>query len=252
MFELSGKNAIVTGGSRGIGRAAALALGRQGANVCINYRVDQSDANEIVNELISMGMQAFAYEADVSNKSQVERMFATVKEHWGRLDILVNNAGVLEYSEVGKLTEDQWDRIVNTNLKGEFLCAQEAVKQMKEVKWGRIINIASVIPSSLGGKENEIAHYSASKGGIIGLTKSLAIEVAKFGITVNAVAPGLIETNMASKLTGNEEMKDYLLLRIPKGRFGKPEDVASAVAFLASDEADYLTGVVLNVDGGWR
>lgn len=251
MFDLSGKFALVTGSSRGIGRGIALTLAKQGANVAINYTSSTDKAQSVVAEIIDMGKDSFLVQADVSKKDQVVNMFNQIRQKWGRLDILVNNAGIIDYASFEKLTEEQWDRVLSVNLKGQFLCSQEAVKLMEENKWGRIINIASISSGGIGIGFKNISHYTASKGGVIALTENMAIELTSKGINVNAVAPGAIESDMSSDALKDENIKQDMLTQIPKGRIGKPEDIGAAVAFLASEEADYITGVTLYVDGGW-
>ncbi|MEO0087774.1 MAG: 3-oxoacyl-ACP reductase family protein [candidate division WOR-3 bacterium] len=249
MFELTGKKALVTGASRGIGRGIALALAKQGAEVAVNYRSKAGEAERVVEEIKRIGRESFAVQADVSNKSEVERMFAEIKNRWGKLDILVNNAGIVEFVSFEEMTEEQWDKVLDTNLKGQFLCAQQAVKLMG--RGGKIINIASIASGGVGIGFHQIAHYTASKGGVVALTENLALDLGPKGINVNAIAPGVIETDMTKGLTADEKTKSGLLARIPKGRFGKPEDIGAVAVFLASDEADYITGTVIYVDGGW-
>src|SRR3989344_827852 len=251
MFDLSGKFALVTGSSRGIGRGIALALAGQGANVAINYTSSTDKAQSVVTEIIDMGRDSFLVQADVSKRDQVVNMFNQIRQKWGRLDILVNNAGIIDYASFEKLTEERWDRVLSVNLKGQFLCSQEAVKLMEENKWGRIVNIASISSGGVGIGFKNISHYTASKGGVIALTENMAIELASKGINVNAVAPGAIESDMSSDALKDENIKQDMLTQIPKGRIGKSEDIGAAVAFLASEEADYITGVTLYVDGGW-
>lgn len=249
MFDLKGKNALVTGGSRGIGRGIAIALATQGANVAINYVANEDKAEDVVREIKMLGSESFAVRADVSNKTQVKTMFGAIKETWEKIDILVNNAGILSYADFENITEEDWDKTINTNLKGQFLCAQQAVKIMKPNKWGRIINIASIASGGKGIGFPKLTHYTASKAGVIGLTTNMALELGQYGICVNAIAPGAIETDMTSDM--DEKTKAGMLTRIPKGRIGKPKDIGAAAAFLATDEADYITGNVLYVDGGW-
>ena len=249
MFSLKGKKALVTGASRGIGKGIALALATQGADVAINYHSSQEEAEKVVSEIKRVGQDSFSLQADVSNSPQVAKMFAEVKNKWGRLDILVNNAGILKFANFEEISEEDWDKILDVNLKGQFLCAKEAVKLMSQ--GGRIINIASVASGGVGIGFNQIAHYTASKGGVVALTENMALELAKKGINVNAIAPGVIETDMTAGMLSDEKAKTDLLARIPKGRMGKPQDIGAAVAFLASSEADYITGTVLYVDGGW-
>jgi len=249
MFDLTGKKALVTGGSRGIGKGICLALAKQGAEVAVNYRSNQAEAEAVVSEIKAMGRQAFALQADVSLAESVAKMFVEIKNRWGKLDILVNNAGIVKFANFEEVTEEDWDQILAVNLKGQFLCAKEALKLMGP--GGKIINIASIASGGVGIGFRQVAHYTASKGGVVALTENMALELAPKGINVNAIAPGVIETDMTKDLMADEKSKAGLLARIPKGRFGKPEDIGAAAAFLASDEADYITGVVLYVDGGW-
>lgn len=251
MFDLSGKYALVTGGSRGIGRGIALSLAKQGANVAINCTSSVDKAHDVVKEIKKIGKDSFVVQGDVSKSDEVEKMFNQIKEKWGRLDILVNNAGIIDYATFEDLTEAQWDRVLAVNLKGQFLCAKAGVMMMEKNNWGRIINIASISSGGVGIGFKNISHYTASKAGVVGLTENMALELAPKGINVNAVAPGAIESDMSAGLRGNKELLKTTLAQIPKGRIGKPEDIGAAVAFLASEEADYITGVTLYVDGGW-
>jgi len=248
MFDLTGKKALVTGASRGIGRGIALSLAKAGADVIVNYHSNAQQAEEAVSSIKALGKQSFAIQADVSVKAEVERMFGEIKNKWGNLDILVNNAGVLNYAPFAQLTDEQWDSVIDTNLKGQFMCAREAVKLI--VGKGRIINIASIASGGVGVGYAQLAHYTASKGGVIGMTEAMAVDLGP-NINVNAIAPGAIETDMAKGVTENEQVKAGLLAKLPKKRLGQPEDIGAAGVFLASDEADYITGVTLNVDGGW-
>ena len=249
MFSLKGKRALITGGSQGIGRGIALSLAKQGADVAVNYNSSVEKAAEVVADAQEIGVDSFAVKADVSSKNQIEKMFETIEKKWGKLDILVNNAGVLNFAPFEKITEEQWDKVVDVNLKGQFLCTQEAVKLMD--KGSKIVNIASIASGGVGVGFSNIAHYTASKGGVVALTETLAIDLAKKGINANCVAPGVIETNMTKSMLDNKKQIQAMLARIPKGRVGQPKDIGAAVAFLASDEADYINGVVLYVDGGW-
>lgn len=247
--DLTGKNALVTGGSRGIGRAVVLGLAKQGAKIAINYFSNQGEVQAVVKEVESFGGEAFCVQADVSQSQSVLKMFEEIKNHWQRLDILVNNAGVLSFASFADLTEEQWDKVLNTNLKGQFLVAKESVRLMGE--GGRIINIASIASGGVGIGFRQLAHYTASKGGVIGLTETMAVDLGQKGINVNAIAPGVIETDMTKEILVDEKTKQGMMTRIPKARVGKPEDIANAAVFLASKEADYITGTVLYVDGGW-
>ncbi len=249
MFDLTGKKALVTGASRGIGRGIALALAKQGADVVVNCHSKTEEAQAVVAEIEKMGRQAFAIQADVSEAASVSKMFAEISNKWKKLDILVNNAGILTVHPFEAIPEEEWDRVINVNLKGQFLCSQAALKLMGP--GGRIINMASVASGGVGVGSSNIAHYATSKGGSVALTEAMAVELGPKGINVNAIAPGLIATDMTKFITENREQLKGMLAGVPKGRAGKPGDIGAAAAFLASDEADYITGIVLYVDGGW-
>lgn len=242
---LKGKAALVTGGSRGIGQAIALELARRGADVAINYVRNAAAASSVVAEIQSLGSKTLAVQADVGEMSEARELVKTVSETLGRLDILVNNAGITRDTLLLRMREAEWDEVLRVNLKGAFNTSKAAVRGMMRQRSGRIINVGSV--SGLMGQVGQV-NYAASKAGLIGLTKSLARELGGRGITVNLVAPGFIPTDINA--TMDEELRERLRELTPLGRFGTPEDVAYAVAFLASDTASYLTGVVLPVDGG--
>jgi len=245
MSEFSGKIVLVTGGSRGIGRAIALELGRHGATVVVNYNSNQSAAEAVVSEIKAAGGDGQTYGCDVSDADQVAEMFKAVTKEYGRLDVLVNNAGTTRDNVIMMLKPEDFDIVIDTNLRSAWLCSKAASRTMMKQRSGRIINITSVVGiAGNGGQTN----YAASKAGLIGLTKSLAKEIAPRGVTVNAVAPGFIETDMTAYLS--EDIKKTAIDHIPLGRMGSPEDVAKAVSFLASDAAAYITGQVLVVDGG--
>lgn len=237
--------ALVTGGSQGIGRATALRLAQMGAKVAINDRPGVLQAYDLVEEIKKSPGEAAAFPADISQPDQVSKLIDSVVSTYGRLDILVNNAGILRDSLLLRMTDAQWDEVQNVNLRGAFLCTRAALRPMLKGKWGRIINISSVV--AMIGNAGQ-ANYAASKAGLIGFTKAVAREVAPRAITVNAVAPGYINTSLTSTL--KPESKAWIIKQIPLGNFGSPEDVANAVAFLASEEASYITGHVLSVDGG--
>lgn len=244
-MSLENKTAIVTGGSRGIGRAICIALAREGANVVTCYAHGADGANETVKLCEEMGVKASAVQADVSKNEDVLALIAGVKESYGSIDILVNNAGVTRDNLIMRMNEADFDDVIDTNLKGAFLCMQNVARIMLKQKAGRIINISSVV--GVRGNAGQV-NYSASKAGLIGMTKSVAKELGSRGITVNAVAPGFIETDMTAKLP--EAVVEENLKAIPMKCLGKAEDVAELVAFLASDNARYITGQVICVDGG--
>ncbi|WP_349410464.1 3-oxoacyl-[acyl-carrier-protein] reductase [Pseudalkalibacillus sp. SCS-8] len=242
---LTGKTALVTGASRGIGRAIALELARQGASVAVNYSGSEEKARKVVEEIQENGGKAFAIQSDVASMDSVTSMIKEVISTFGSLDILVNNAGITRDNLLMRMKEEEWDAVINTNLKGVFNCTKAVTRQMMKQRSGRIINIASIV--GVSGNPGQ-ANYVAAKAGVIGLTKSTAKELSSRGITVNAVAPGFIETDMTDALEG--DVKDEMLKQIPLSRLGRPEDIAAAVRFLASDEASYITGQTLHVDGG--
>lgn len=242
---LNGKTAIVTGASRGIGRAIACKLAAQGAAVVVNYNGSKDKAKEVEQEIRQAGGTASIYQCNVADYAQCEKFIQDVIQEYGRLDILVNNAGITKDGLLMKMSKEDFDQVIDTNLKGAFHTIRFASRQMLKQRSGRIINMSSV--SGVAGNAGQ-ANYAASKAGLIGLTKAAARELASRGITVNAIAPGFIETDMTDVLP--EKAKEASVAQIPLGRFGKPEQVAAAAAFLASEEAGYITGQVLHVDGG--
>lgn len=244
-MSLHGKIAVVTGGSRGIGRAICLELARQGAAVVFSYAGNQQAAQETETACAVLGAKVRGVQADVADAAAVKELFDGVIKEFGRVDILVNNAGITRDGLIMLMKEADFDQVVETNLKGAFLCSKAVARPMMKQRFGRIINLCSVV--GLRGNAGQV-NYAASKAGIIGITKSLAKELATRGITVNAVAPGFIDTDMTAALP--ESARTGLLGTIPMGKLGRPEDVASAVAFFAADAAEYITGQVLCVDGG--
>lgn len=245
MSGLQGKTAIVTGGSRGIGRAICIALAKEGANVVTCYAHGADGANETVKLCQEYGVKAEAVKADVADNDDVAAMITKVKTEYGSVDILVNNAGITKDNLILKMNEDDFNQVIDTNLKGAFLCIQNVARIMLKQKSGKIINISSVV--GVSGNAGQ-ANYAASKAGLIGMTKSVAKELGSRGITVNAVAPGFIETDMTAKLP--DEVVDEMKKSIPMKSLGQVEDVANLVAFLASEHARYITGQVICVDGG--
>jgi len=244
---LEGKNAVVTGGSQGIGTAVSVELAREGANVCLTYRKHEAEAQRVADDIRRLGRKALAVACDISSFSDAERVVQAARSEFGRIDILVNNAGMNWDGVSWKMTEEQWDRVIEVNLKGYFNFTRHVAPLLKEQKSGKIINITSI--NGLRGKFGQ-TNYSASKAGIIGFTKALARELGAFGVNVNAVAPGLIETAMLRDSDAREKIIDMALNEIVLKRVGQPEDLANVVAFLASDKARHITGEVIKVDGG--
>jgi 3-oxoacyl-[acyl-carrier protein] reductase len=242
---LNNKTSLVTGASRGIGRSIATDFIKEGATVFLNS-INKNNLEKAYLELKKMGAKCFCYAADVSNENEVRKMLEYIYEKTENLDILVNNAGIIKDSTLHKMEDEYWSRVIEVNLKGVFNCCRAVLPKMRENNYGRIINIASVV--GICGNFGQ-TNYSASKAGVIGLTKSLAYETAGKGITVNAVAPGFIETDMTKTIP--EEIRQKIISKIPLKRFGSPDEVAKMVTFLASDDSSYITGQVLNVNGGF-
>lgn len=243
---LTNQVAVVTGGSRGIGRAAALELAQQGARVLVNYQQNAAAAAAVVDLIGTSGGEAWAYAADVRDESAVQAMIDAAVARWGRLDILVNNAGITADAPMARLRPEQWQQVIETDLTSVFLCCRAAVPVMRAQNYGRIINIGSL--AGLAGNVGQ-TNYAAAKAGLVGLSRALAREVAAAGVTVNVVAPGYIDTDLVE--TVSPALKAWALQVIAMGRFGRPEEAAAAIGFLASPRASYITGHVLTVDGGW-
>ncbi len=246
-MKLQGKCALVTGASRGLGRAIAIGLAREGARVGIHYRGGAAEAESAVAEIRAMGGDAEAFEADVRSKPAVEAMFARYLERFGQLDILVNNAGIMYNTPFVDLPEEEWDRVMETNVKGYFLCGQQAARHMVPRRTGKIINVSSTRQEQAWPGN---AHYCASKGAIYMLTRVMALELGPHGIRVNSISPGTIETDLNRHTLADPEFRRTRIGRIPVGRLGVPEDVVGAAVFLASDEADFVNGAFLMIDGG--
>jgi len=244
-MEFAGKVAVVTGGSRGIGRAIALRLAEGGARVVVNYRSNEAAAHEVVEKIVAGGGESIAVQADVSQVAEAQALINAAKKAFDRVDILVNNAGTTRDTLLMRMSEDDWDVVLDTNLKGTFNCIKAASRQMMRQRYGRIVNITSV--AGISGNAGQ-ANYASAKAGVIGLTKTVAKELGGRQITCNAVAPGLVPTDLTANLP--QDMVDMAIERTPLGRTGTVEDMAAAVAYLASDEAGFVTGQVLAVDGG--
>ncbi|MBU0652718.1 MAG: 3-oxoacyl-ACP reductase FabG [Proteobacteria bacterium] len=247
-MRLADKVALVTGSSRGIGREIAIAMAREGADILVNYSRNKDAAFDTAEKIKALGRRAIVVQADVSERSQVERLFGTAVEEFGRLDVLVNNAGGFPIKPFAAVTDEEWDKVMDLDLKSIFMCSQTALASMRRQRGGTIINMASV--SGLVGAVGMVP-YSAAKGGVIAFSKALARELAPLGITVNAIAPGIIETDTALDIFPEGALKVYTTYQVPLGRLGRPEEVVGLAVFLASDEARYITGQVYAVDGGF-
>jgi 3-oxoacyl-[acyl-carrier protein] reductase len=247
-MRLKDKIAVVTGSSRGVGRSIAEAYGREGANVVVNYTSSEGAANEAVETIKSMGSKAIAVKADVAKKEEAQKLIQAAVDEFGGVDILVNNAGFTRPAMMLKMTEDEWDQVVDIHLKAAFLCAQAAALHMKERNAGKIINVMSV--AGLVGTVGQV-NYSAAKGGILSMTKSFARELARYNICANVISLGIVATDMTEKIRTDEKLKEIYMNRILLKRFGESDDIAPAFIFLASDESNYITGQLLCVDGGY-
>jgi len=250
MYNLKNKVAIITGARRGMGKADALALAKAGAKVVVSD-ISQPDCQKVVEEIKKQKGEAVAVKCDVAKKEEVDNMVKVAIDQWGKVDILINNAGICQFKPFLDLTEEEWDRTIDINLKGYFLCAQAAAKEIAKQKSGAIVNIASIAMGQVGVGFATLAHYTASKGGIVGMTETLAIELGVHNIRVNAIAPGVIETPMIDPVKQDPKAMEGILTRLPLHRVGKPEEVSNLVLFLASDESSYITGSTVVVDGGW-
>jgi len=251
MYEdLKGKVAIITGARRGMGKADALAFAKNGAKVVVSD-ISQEECELVVDEIKKNGGEGLAVKCDVTNEKETEEMVKKTVDKFGKVDILVNNAGICEFKPFLELTEEEWDKTLDINLKGYFLCAQAVAKEMVKQKSGVIINIASVVMGQMGIGMAGLAHYSASKGGIAALTKTLALEFAPYNIRVNAIAPGAIDTPMAASTKADPKVLEATLAMIPLHRMGKPEEIANTALFLSSNASSYITGSIVVVDGGW-
>ncbi len=251
MYEdLKGKVAIITGARRGMGKADALAFAKNGAKVVVTD-ISQEECELVFDEIKKNGGEGLAVKCDVTDKKEIEEMVKKTVDKFGKVDILVNNAGICQFKPFLELTEEEWDRTLDINLKGYFLCAQTVAKEMVKQKSGTIVNIASVVMGQIGMGMAGLAHYSASKGGIAALTKTLALEFAPYNIRVNAIAPGAIDTPMAASTKADPKVLEATLAMIPLHRMGKAEEIANTVLFLTSDASSYVTGSIVVVDGGW-
>jgi 3-oxoacyl-[acyl-carrier protein] reductase len=243
--DINGKTALVTGASKGIGKAICLELAQMGVKVAVNYNSSKSEAEQVVQAITDMGGEAFKVHADVSDLDQVNAMVDKVSDEWGGVNILVNNAGIINDGLLMRMSDEAWHRVMGVNLNGTFYCTRAILRHMVRERWGRIINIGSVV--GIRGNIGQ-TNYSSSKAAIIGFTKSLAKEVATRNITVNAVTPGYISTETVAGLS--QRQKDTIMTWIPQGKFGNTEDIASMVGYLASERASYVTGQIISVDGG--
>ncbi|PIX02993.1 short-chain dehydrogenase [bacterium (Candidatus Gribaldobacteria) CG_4_8_14_3_um_filter_42_11] len=248
--DLKGKVVIITGARQGMGKADALLFAKNGAKVTV-ADISQEECQLVVEEIEKSGGEALAVKCDVASEKEVEEMVKKTVDKFGKVDILVNNAGICQFKPFLEMTEEEWKKTLDVNLKGYFLCAKACAKEMIKHKSGAIVNIASVVMGQIGMGMAGLAHYSASKGGIAALTKTLALELAPYNIRVNAIAPGAIDTPMAASAKADQKTLEQTLAVIPLHRMGKPEEIASTVLFLTSDASSYITGSIVVVDGGW-
>ena len=248
--DLKGKVVIITGARQGMGKADALLFAKNGAKVTV-ADISQEECQLVVEEIEKSGGEALAVKCDVASEKEVEEMVKKTVDKFGKVDILVNNAGICQFKPFLEMTEEEWKKTLDVNLKGYFLCAKACAKEMIKHKSGAIVNIASVVMGQIGMGMAGLAHYSASKGGIAALTKTLALELAQYNIRVNAIAPGAIDTPMAASAKADQKTLEQTLAVIPLHRMGKPEEIASTVLFLTSDASSYITGSIVVVDGGW-
>ena len=247
-MRLGGRKAVVTGGGRGVGRAVSLAFGREGVDVIINYVRNEEAAKEAVSELKEIGRDALEVRANVALREDAERLIGACLDRFGRIDILVNNAGISNPAMLHKMTEEQWDEVVDIHLKGAFLCTQAASRHFMEQSYGKIINVTSV--AGIVGTTGQI-NYAAAKGGLISFTKSCARELARYHVTANIISLGIVRTDMTKKLQEDPKLREIYMRRILLNRYAEPEDISPAFVFLASDESNYITGQLLCVDGGY-
>ncbi len=247
-MKLAGKNAVITGGGRGVGRSICLALAKEGANVVVNYAGNHEAADEVVAMIQDLGGKAVAVKGDVAQKEEAQKLIEACVEHFGSIHILVNNAGISKPGMLHKMSVATWDEVVNVQMRGPWLCIQAASKYFMDQKYGRIVNVTSV--AGVMGTVGQI-NYASAKGGVIALTKSAARELAKFNVTANVISLGIVTTDMTRTISTDEKLKEIYTKRILLGKYAEPEDVAPAFVFLASDDARYITGQLLCVDGGY-
>ncbi len=250
LFSLEDKVAVVTGAGRGMGRTHAILLAQAGAKIIVSD-ISLENCEKVVAEIEKEKGSAIAVKCDISQKEEVDNLVSRAVKGFGKLDILVNNAGIADFKDFMEMTEEDWDKTIDINLKGYFLCSQAAAKEMVKQKSGNIINIGSVAMGQAGIAFPNLVHYVSSKGGVAGMTEALALDLAPYNIRVKTIAPGIIETPMVDPVKSNPQALEGLLARLPMKRMGQPEEISSVVVFLASDASSYMTGAIINVDGGW-